>query len=113
MAFSSTAGSDVPEVYVTRFPTPGQAWRVSADGGTQARWRRDGKEIFYVAPDRQLMSAAVTLGADSVKVDRIEPLFALRFPYGAYHAFDVTQDGQRFLVNTSLTSSGAPQQVRR
>ena len=47
----------------TRFPTPGQAWRVSADGGsTQARWRRDGKEIFYVAPDRQLMSAAVTLG---------------------------------------------------
>ena len=105
VAFSSTAGSDVPEVYVTRFPTPGQAWRVSADGGSQARWRRDGKEIFYVAPDRQLMSAAVTLGADSVKVDRIEPLFALRFPYGAYHAFDVTQDGQRFLVNTAIASA--------
>src|SRR6187549_111361 len=113
VAFSSTAGSDVPEVYVTHFPTPGQAWRVSADGGTQARWRRDGKEIFYVAPDRQLMAAAVTLGQDSVKIDRIEALFGLRFPYGAYHAFDVTQDGQRFLVNTSLTSSGAPQQVRR
>jgi hypothetical protein len=59
------------------------------------------------------MSAAVTLGADSVKVDRVEALFALRFPYGAYHAFDVAPDGQRFLVNTSLTSSGAPQQVRR
>ena len=99
--------------YVTRFPTPGQVWRVSADGGSQARWRRDGKEIFYVSPDRQLMSASIALGTDSVKVDRIEPLFELRFPYGAYHAFDVTSDGQRFLVNTAIASAGAPQQVHR
>jgi Tol biopolymer transport system component len=111
VAFSSTAGSNVPEVYVTRFPTPGQAWRVSADGGTQARWRRDGKEIFYLSPDRQLMSAAITLGNDEVVVNRIEPLFTLRFPYGAYHAFDVTQDGQRFLVNTSIASGGTRQQA--
>jgi dipeptidyl aminopeptidase/acylaminoacyl peptidase len=111
VAFSSTAGSDVPEVYVTRFPTPGQAWRVSADGGTQARWRRDGKEIFYLSPDQQLMSAALTLESNSVKVDRIEPLFTMRFPYGAYHAFDVTKDGQRFLVNTSIGATGAPQQA--
>jgi Tol biopolymer transport system component len=112
VAFSSTAGSDVPEVYVTRFPTAGQAWRVSADGGTQARWRRDGREIFYLAPDRRLMSATVTLEDDSVKVNRIEPLFTMRFPYGAYHAFDVATDGQRFLVNTSIDSGGAPQQAR-
>ena len=59
------------------------------------------------------MSATITLGADSVKVDRIEPLFELRFPYGAYHAFDVTPDGQRFLVNTAIASAGAPQQVHR
>jgi eukaryotic-like serine/threonine-protein kinase len=111
VAFSSTAGSAVPEVYVTRFPTPGQAWRVSADGGTQARWRRDGKEIFYLSPDRQLMSAAITLADDEVAVNRVEPLFALRFPYGAYHAFDVTKDGQRFLVNTSIASGGARQQA--
>ena len=41
------------------------------------------------------MSATVTLGDNSVTVDRIEPLFTMRFPYGAYHAFDVTKDGQR------------------
>jgi len=52
VAFSSTAESAIPEVYVTRFPTPGPAFRVSADGGTQARWRRDGKELFYVSPNR-------------------------------------------------------------
>jgi eukaryotic-like serine/threonine-protein kinase len=113
VAFSSTAGSDGPEVYVTRFPTPGRAWRVSADGGSQARWRRDGREIFYVSPEQRLMAAAVSLGDDAVTVDRIEPLFELRYPYGAYHAFDVTRDGQRFLVNTSIPSAGTPQQVRR
>ena len=96
---------------MTRFPTAGQAWRISADGGTQARWRGDGKEIFYLAPDRQLMSAAVALENDSVTVTRIEPLFTMRFPYGAYHAFDVTKDGRRILVNTSIGSGGAPQQA--
>ena len=57
------------------------------------------------------MSATVTLGDNLVTVDRIEPLFTLRFPYGAYHAFDVTRDGKRILVNTAITSGGAPQQA--
>jgi WD40 repeat protein len=112
VAFSSTAESDIPEVYVARFPTPGQLWRISADGGTQARWRHDGKEIFYLSPERRLMSAKLTLGNDSLKVDRIEPLFTLQFPYGAYHAFDVTRDGERFLVNTSIAAAGGRQQAR-
>jgi len=85
--------------------------QIRRDGGTQARWRRDGKEILYVAPDRQLMSATVTLGENKVTVDRIEPLFTMRFPYGAYHAFDVTKDGQRILVNTAITAGGAGQQA--
>jgi len=112
VAFSSTAGSDVPEVYVTRFPTPGQAWRVSADGGTQARWRKDGKEIFYLSPDRKLMAASVTLEADTVKVGQIESLFPVSFPYGAYHAFDVATNGERFLVNVSIAGSGTRLQAR-
>jgi dipeptidyl aminopeptidase/acylaminoacyl peptidase len=112
VAFSSTINSDIPEVYVARFPTPGQAWRISADGGTQARWRRDGREIVYLSPDRKLMSAEITLGADAVKVGRIEPLFPIAFPYGAYHAFDITRDGSRFLVNVALTSGGPRLQAR-
>ena len=113
VAFSSTAESQIPEVYVARFPTPGPAFRVSADGGTQARWRRDGKELFYVSPNRDLMAASITLANDDVKVDRIEPLFTMRFPYGAYHAFDVSKDGQRFLVNTAIASGGTGQQANR
>jgi eukaryotic-like serine/threonine-protein kinase len=113
VAFSSTGGSGMPEVYVTRYPTPARTWRVSADGGSQARWRRDGKEIFYVTPEQQLMSATVSLADDSVNIERIEPLFQLRHPYGAYHAFDVARDGQRFLVNTAIASTSGSQQVRK
>jgi Tol biopolymer transport system component len=112
VAYSSTASSDVPEVFVTRFPDKGPSWRVSADGGSQARWRRDGAEIFYLAPDRRLMAAAVTERSGAITVTRVDPLFTLTFPYGAYHAFDVSADGSRFLVNTVLGAGAPTQQVR-
>jgi hypothetical protein len=35
-------------------------------------------------------------------------LFEIRFPYGQYHAFDVTADGQKFLVNALVTPPGTP-----
>ena len=47
------------EVYVQPFPPSGEKWRISTEGGTNARWRSDGKEIFYLAPDRTLMSVPV------------------------------------------------------
>jgi len=47
-----------------------------------------------------LMSAQIETGASGVTVKGYEPLFELQHPYGAYHAFDLTPDGQRFLVNT-------------
>lgn len=112
VAFSSTASSDGPEVYVARFPTPGPAWRVSADGGTQARWRADGKEIVYLSPDRTLMSATLSIENDKVTVGRIEPLFSITNPYGAYHAFDLSRDGQRILANVGLAAGGPRLQAR-
>ena len=112
VAYSSTASSDVPEVFVTRFPGPGPSWRISADGGSQARWRRDGTEIFYLATDRRLMAAAVAESNGAMAVTRVDPLFTLTFPYGAYHAFDVSADGSRFLVNTVLGRNAPTQQVR-
>jgi len=106
VAFSVTE-SGQPEVFVSPFPATGRRWRVSADGGSQARWRRDGKEIFYVSPSRMLMSVSVASAGEELVVNGYEPLFELSHPYGAYHAFDVTADGQRFLVNTLVVSPGA------
>src|SRR5262249_44768368 len=51
------------EVYVQRFPTPGNRVLISANGGDQPAWRRDGKELYYLAPDRKLMAVAVKPGA--------------------------------------------------
>jgi Tol biopolymer transport system component len=111
VAYSSTASSDVPEVFVTRFPGGGPSWRISADGGSQARWRRDGSEIFYLAQDRRLMAAAVEERGGAIAVTKVDPLFTLTFPYGAYHAFDVSADGTRFLVNTVLGAGARTQQA--
>ena len=47
-----------------------------------------------------LTSAQIETDASGVTVKGYEPLFELQHPYGAYHAFDLTPDGQRFLVNT-------------
>jgi dipeptidyl aminopeptidase/acylaminoacyl peptidase len=109
VAFSATE-SGQPEVYVAPFPAATRRFRVSADGGSQARWRRDGKEIYYVAPNRMLMSAQIDMSA-GIAVTGYEPLFELQHPYGAYHAFDVTTDGQRFLVNTLVVSPTLPRVI--
>lgn len=106
VAFSSTESGQI-EVYVSPFPSNGKRWRVSADGGSQARWRGDGSEIVYLAPDRTLMAAAVSTSGGELMVKGFEPLFEIRFPYGAYHAFDVTDDGKRFLVNTLVVNPGS------
>ncbi|HJU61452.1 MAG TPA: protein kinase, partial [Candidatus Binatia bacterium] len=47
------------EVYVQSFPASGGKWQVSTTGGAQPQWRSDGKELFYMAPDRRLMAVDV------------------------------------------------------
>jgi Tol biopolymer transport system component len=110
VAYSSTDSGSI-EVYVSPFPATGRRWRVSADGGSQARWRRDGREIFYLAPDRRVIAASVSVTGDEVVVNGFDPLFEIRHPYGAYHAFDVTEDATRFLVNTLVAGPGKPEVV--
>lgn len=50
------------DIFVRSFPAPGGKWQVSIGGGIYPRWRRDGKELFYVAPNNKLM--AVPIQAD-------------------------------------------------
>jgi Tol biopolymer transport system component len=95
------------EIYVQPFPGPGQKTRVSGNGGVQVRWRRDGKEIFYLAPDDRLMAASIRLDAAASDVDVGAPtaLFPTRLGPTAqqnYMArnYMVDADGQRFLVDT-------------
>lgn len=105
IAYSSTESGDV-EVYVAPFPATGRKLRISKDGGSQARWRRDGHELYFLSPDREVMAVTVEAKGSDFGASAPHRLFEFRFPYGAYHAFDVTADGQKFLVNALVTPPG-------
>jgi serine/threonine protein kinase len=94
------------EIYVQPFPGSGAKTIVSTGGGLQPRWRRDGQELFYVAPDGKLMAVAmhVTPGGTTLEPSSPIPLFVTRISStrtgGSRHEYVVAGDGQRFLMNT-------------
>lgn len=98
-----------PQVYVARFPGAGGKRQISVASGGIPRWRGNGKEIFYVGPEGKLMSAAVIIKGDSLEVGEVRPLFGpvaspSSYSYTSY-SYDVSADGQRFLVALQPGSS--------
>jgi serine/threonine protein kinase/Tol biopolymer transport system component len=111
------------EVYVTAFGDPQKGrgsqrspkqitkWQVSTAGGSHPRWRRDGKELFFLAGDT-LMAASVSAEADHFSVGRVERLFDARPIHPAnntnlpFTVYDVSADGKHFLINTVDESAG-------
>ena len=92
------------EVYVQSFPGGGNKWQVSVNGGSDAKWRLDGRELFYVSPNYKLMSVSLRPGL-KFEAGLPEELFEIPVPdivpsFPSNYA--VTADGQRFLVNTVL-----------
>jgi serine/threonine protein kinase/Tol biopolymer transport system component len=104
------------EIYVQPFLRPGERTRVSTTGGAQAAWRRDGRELYFVGLDGRLMAVPVRASADSFEVGETMPLFAVRIPNGAVQPgglgrqYEVSVDGQRFLVVT-LVDDAAPSSI--
>ncbi|MBI1954924.1 MAG: PD40 domain-containing protein [Acidobacteria bacterium] len=107
---SNESGRD--EVYIQRFPTAGAKRQVSTNGGVQPRWRRDGKELFYMALDTKLMTVAVR-GEEALEFGAPAPLFTMTTLGGASRnpmfrqQYDVTPDGQRFLLNVPTNRGSA------
>jgi len=97
IAYSSDeSGAFNFEIYVRSFPAPaggGGKWMVSQGGGQQPRWRRDGKELFYLRPDGELMAAQVSANRAAFQASIPKPLFKAAFVQG----WDVSADGTRFL----------------
>ena len=87
------------EIYVQSFPAAGAKWRVSTKGGGQPRWRRDGKELFYLAAGK-LMAVPVKTGPH-FEAGMPKALFEVRDVVSRYR-YDATADGQRFLVITPV-----------
>ena len=94
------------EIYITAFPGPGGKRQISVSGGEQPVWRSDGKEIFYLAPGNRLMAAEMNLTGDVPEVGAERPLFTQQ-ACGAGFCYDVSADGQRFLLRTEPDSTSS------
>ncbi len=95
------------ELYLGPFPEEGgRRYPVSSQGGSGPAWRRDGKELFYVAGDGRLTAVPVTIRGSSAELGRAESLFPVTS--GQFHrAYDLSLDGQRVLVATPAAAGGA------
>ena len=99
---SGESGSS--EVYVRPLRGPGPKRQVSTRGGAQARWRSDGRELFYLAPDGQMMAVDVIASSASIAAGLPRALFRTGIKdsfVDRSNQYVVTRDGQRFLVNRS------------
>ena len=93
-------------------PLAGQ-WQISTAGGTQPRWRGDGKELFYVAPDQKVMAVEVNATAQSFDRGAPQPLFASRSDLVVTSrdwGYVPSADGKRFLISTApgVTAEAPP-----
>jgi len=96
------------EIYAQSFPGRSGKVSISNTGGTQPRWSRNGKEIFYIRPDSTLMAAPISSEPDTLRVGVPVALFQTRIAGGALvpapnkQQYDVSRDGGRFIVNMSI-----------
>jgi Tol biopolymer transport system component len=115
--------SERPEIYVRPFivasasgPTSNAVgvsgqWQISTEGGISPRWRPDGKELYYLGPDGQMMAAPINATATTLEPGAPKALFSTRV-YGSGsdnqqgRQYDVARDG-RFLINTVLDDAAS------
>ena len=100
------------EIYVRPFPdVQGGRWQVSTGGGTRPLWSRDGRELFYVSPANALMRVGVERAASWAATT---PAMLLKegsviTAGGVFgRSYDISPDGQRFLVLKAVGASNAP-----
>jgi len=89
-----------PEIYVQPFPGPGGKWQISTDGGIEPGWNPNGRELFYRSGDRMMAvpvttAPAFSAGRPTMLFER--PYMSSTFPLTGV-TYDVTRDGQRFLM---------------
>lgn len=99
LAYSSNENGSY-QIYLESFPGKDGKFQISANGGIRPVWSRDGKELFYMSPDRKLMAVQVKT-SPRFELDVPKPLFDL--PIQAVNSrFDVSPDGKRFLAAISM-----------
>ncbi len=96
--------SGIDQVYVAPFPGPGGKWQISSVGGSRPVWRRDGKEIVFLAPDDKVMAAEVSASGSNFNVGALRALFSInpqRFVTFFPAIYSANREAQRFLVTST------------
>jgi Tol biopolymer transport system component len=113
------------EVYVQPFPVTGGRWQISRDGGTQPRWRADGKELYYLGPSTRpqhlsMTAVSIAVAGPTLRPSIPSPLFETTFSGGLTiggamspglmtQSYAVSADGQRFFVLSLVPSEARPE----
>jgi eukaryotic-like serine/threonine-protein kinase len=109
MAYASNETGSM-EIYVSPFPNATSKWQVSSAGGEEPRWRKDGKELFYLSSEGKMMAVPVTTGT-TFQAGSPTALFQThrRQPLSSQDMFsyDVSGDGQKFLIDTKVDEANA------
>jgi Tol biopolymer transport system component len=91
------------EVYVETLPPTASKWQISTAGGFQPQWRRDGRELYYLAPDLRLMTVSVAAQGSTLSFGPPQALFLTRSRRSNLKGatgYIATPDGQRFLIDS-------------
>jgi len=99
------------EVYVRHFPKAEGQEQISTSGGIQPRWRPDGKELYYLAPDGSMMAAPIAVKGTTLEAGAPVQLFQPRIVGGGTEAdtrqqYDVAANGL-FLINAITNQASA------
>jgi hypothetical protein len=99
------------DIYIQTFvASEVRRWRVSTHGGTQPRWSRDGREIFYLSADGRFVALPVKIKTDGVELGPEKTLFThppLLPTYSAYQ-YDVSPKSDRFVFLSSASGRSTP-----
>ncbi len=95
-----------PQIYVVPFPGPGGKFQISQNGGWLVRWDKKG-HLYFLSLGNRLMEADLATSAASLHVIAIRSLFQMSLPSFAASFFDVSANGNRFLVITSADPSAS------
>jgi hypothetical protein len=101
------------EVYVQSFPRSGSRFQISTGGGREPQWRKDGTEVFYISEDRTLVAVPVKFtssASEPLQLGQPKPLFpvALLDTFFVGRSYEVSNDGQRFLMPAIASGATAP-----
>jgi Tol biopolymer transport system component len=106
MAYQSNE-SGRKEVYITAFPGGGAKWQVSSNGGSSPKWRRDGKELFFLDAADTITAVDVNTSGGAPQIGAPQGLFQAVGIQRDFGAYDVTADGKKFLVNSGNLKEGS------